>query len=156
MIFWKRPFSPHFLFWGKYELIEIFNMKISFIDQLTLLKILPGMIIWVELWKPEWGSKVKRDLCKKCSKIFAQFYLNIIKILYIYFYCQSCCCSVTQWCLTRCNPMDCSMPGFPVLSMIIWFKVRKVKNKILKDVCTLMFIVVLYIPYISILSIQNF
>ena len=45
MIFWKRPFSPHFLFWGKYELIEIFNMKISFIDQLTLLKILPGMII---------------------------------------------------------------------------------------------------------------
>ena len=25
------------------------------------------------------------------------------------------CCSVTQLCLTLCNPMDCSMPGFPVL-----------------------------------------
>ena len=25
------------------------------------------------------------------------------------------CCSVTQSCLTRCNTMDCSMPGFPVL-----------------------------------------
>ena len=26
-----------------------------------------------------------------------------------------CCCSVTQSCPTLCNPMDCSMPGFPVL-----------------------------------------
>ena len=25
------------------------------------------------------------------------------------------CCSVTQSCPTLCNPMDCSMPGFPVL-----------------------------------------
>ena len=24
------------------------------------------------------------------------------------------CCSVTHLCLTLCNPMDCSMPGFPV------------------------------------------
>ena len=26
-----------------------------------------------------------------------------------------CCCSVAQLCPTLCNPMDCSMPGFPVL-----------------------------------------
>ena len=25
------------------------------------------------------------------------------------------CCSVTQSCQTLCDPMDCSMPGFPVL-----------------------------------------
>ena len=25
------------------------------------------------------------------------------------------CCSVTKLCPTLCNPMDCSMPGFPVL-----------------------------------------
>ena len=25
-----------------------------------------------------------------------------------------CCCSVAQLCLTLCEPMDCSMPGFPV------------------------------------------
>ena len=25
-----------------------------------------------------------------------------------------CCCSVTQLCLTLCDPMDCSMPGLPV------------------------------------------
>ena len=24
------------------------------------------------------------------------------------------CCSVTQLCLTPCNPVDCSTPGFPV------------------------------------------
>ena len=26
----------------------------------------------------------------------------------------SCWCSVAQWCLTLCDPMDCSTPGFPV------------------------------------------
>ena len=28
---------------------------------------------------------------------------------------QSCCCSVAESCLTLCDPMDCSTPGFPVL-----------------------------------------
>ena len=27
----------------------------------------------------------------------------------------TCCCSVIRLCLTFCNPMDCSTPGFPVL-----------------------------------------
>ena len=27
----------------------------------------------------------------------------------------SCCCSVTQQCLSLCDPMDCSLPDFPVL-----------------------------------------
>ena len=27
----------------------------------------------------------------------------------------NCWCSITKSCLTLCNPMDCSMPGFPVL-----------------------------------------
>ena len=27
----------------------------------------------------------------------------------------SCCCSVAQSCLTLCDPLDCSMPGLPVL-----------------------------------------
>ena len=26
-----------------------------------------------------------------------------------------CCCSVAKSCLSLCNPMDCTMPGFPVL-----------------------------------------
>ena len=28
---------------------------------------------------------------------------------------QICCCSVAKLCLTLCDPMHCSMPGFPVL-----------------------------------------
>ena len=28
---------------------------------------------------------------------------------------QGCCCSVAKLCPVLCNPMDCSMPGFPVL-----------------------------------------
>ena len=31
---------------------------------------------------------------------------------FIYF---SCCCSIAQSYPTLCNPMDCSMPGFPIL-----------------------------------------
>ena len=40
------------------------------------------------------------------------FSLNLFFLVSDFFY--SCCCSVTQ-CLTLCNPMDCSTPGFPVL-----------------------------------------
>ena len=29
-----------------------------------------------------------------------------------------CCCSVTKSCLTLCEPMDCSTPGFPVLHYV--------------------------------------
>ena len=40
-------------------------------------------------------------------------YIFILLTVQHYFCC--CCCSVTQLCLTLCNSMDCSMPGFPVL-----------------------------------------
>ena len=33
----------------------------------------------------------------------------------------SCCCSVTQSCLTLCSPMDCSTPGFPILHHLLEF-----------------------------------
>ena len=32
-----------------------------------------------------------------------------------------CCCSVSKSCLTLCNPMDCDMPGFPVLHYFLEF-----------------------------------
>ena len=32
-----------------------------------------------------------------------------------------CCCSVTKSCLTLCDLMDCSMPGFPVLHCLLEF-----------------------------------
>ena len=30
-----------------------------------------------------------------------------------------CCCSVAYLCLTLCDPMDCSTPGFPVLRSLL-------------------------------------
>ena len=33
----------------------------------------------------------------------------------------SLCCSVAKLCLTFCNPMDCSTPGFPVLHYLLEF-----------------------------------
>ena len=32
-----------------------------------------------------------------------------------------CCCSVTQLCLTLCDAIDCSMPGFPVHHYLLEF-----------------------------------
>ena len=32
-----------------------------------------------------------------------------------------CCCSVAKLCLTLCDPMDCSIPGFPVLHCLLEF-----------------------------------
>ena len=32
-----------------------------------------------------------------------------------------CCCSVLKLCLALCDPMDCSMPGFPVLHYLLRF-----------------------------------
>ena len=34
---------------------------------------------------------------------------------------SGCCCSVAQWCLTLCDPMDCSTPGFPVHHQLLEF-----------------------------------
>ena len=32
-----------------------------------------------------------------------------------------CCCSAAQLCPTLCAPMDCSVPGFPVLHYLLEF-----------------------------------
>ena len=37
------------------------------------------------------------------------------KSIYMILFLICCCCSVAKLCLTLCDPMDCSTPGFPVL-----------------------------------------
>ena len=53
-----------------------------------------------------------------------------------------CFCSVTQLCLTLCNPMDCSMPGFPILhhlqSMLKLISIESVSGAI-QPSCPLFF-----------------
>ena len=50
-------------------------------------------------------------------KILVIIYLSVYIISFnIYYICiKFCCCSFAPSCLTLCNPMDCSMPGLPVL-----------------------------------------
>ena len=43
---------------------------------------------------------------------------NILKKNHSFWY-VVCYCSVTQLCLTLCNPMDCSTPGFPVFHQLL-------------------------------------
>ena len=44
-----------------------------------------------------------------CQCAESQWFSNVKPISYC-----CCCCSVAKLCLILCNPMDCSMPGFPV------------------------------------------
>ena len=50
-----------------------------------------------------------------CIKVYS-FYLLQWNYLY-----HNCCCSVTKSCLTLCDPMNCSTPGFPVLRYLLEF-----------------------------------
>ena len=82
-----------------------------------------------------WGTQ--NDLRKHCTalKIFMKSHndqkytyeivvsrekknniLNCMKLCpHLTNFCICCCCSVTKSCPTLCDPMDCSMPGLPVL-----------------------------------------
>ena len=44
---------------------------------------------------------------KNLSKVFFKPHIDI------------CCYTVTQTCLILCDPMDCSMPGFPVYHQLL-------------------------------------
>ena len=47
---------------------------------------------------------------------YCGFYNNVSESgHFLYFTIFGCCCSTTKSCPTLCNPMDCRMPGFPVL-----------------------------------------
>ena len=41
--------------------------------------------------------------------------ITLVMQLCFTFCCWCCCCSVAKSCPTLCNPMDCSVPAFPVL-----------------------------------------
>ena len=43
----------------------------------------------------------------------------VILISHFILFCPICCCSVAQLCPILCNPMNCSLPGFPVLHRLL-------------------------------------
>ena len=86
-------------------------------------------IKWAPLWKslhfqPEESSllvfhqSLKKFLCsphKSQESLRPCFLLHKMFILESLLLQNLCHCSVTKSCLTLCDPIDCSMPGFPVL-----------------------------------------
>ena len=81
---------------------------------LIIFKVLMTYLMWCEeqkIWKFGQGkhqnslSHMKISFQQKNIKLLL---LNSFKLWWF-------CCSVSQWCPTLCNPMDCNMPAFPVL-----------------------------------------
>ena len=58
-----------------------------------------------ERWAEKWGTGLWIQNHQICG----------------YSWVACCCCLVTKSCLTLCDPMSCSMPGFPVLHSLLQF-----------------------------------
>ena len=52
------------------------------------------------------------------NSAFKSIYFPVMHLKALSFITHPCYCSVTRLCLTLCNPMDCSTPGFLVLHQI--------------------------------------
>ena len=46
---------------------------------------------------------------------------------------QICCCSITKLCQIRCDPMDCSMPGFPAFHHWSLLKFMSIESVMLSN-----------------------
>ena len=113
-MFWggilKPPFSPEFL-----QLKEV-DRKVKSVDKIVLRSL---KFFSLHLPVSSWirGNKHTYNLVysnvKDTQEIFIQFAYS--KMFNTY------CCSVSKLCLTLCNPMDCSSPGFPALHCLLEF-----------------------------------
>ena len=72
--------------------------------------------IFLAVKKKNWYCRIPTFKLKFISKIALILWIkNTFKIRIVH------CCSVTKSGLTFCSPMDCSMPGFPVLHCLLEF-----------------------------------
>ena len=121
----QSSFSP-LLTWGVILLAqEIVKMKYYKVGMRWKLTPLPG-------WHIQHSEKKKKDSCLSRQHFFllcnwvsnasprgergadAWILSHVLELLWWI----PCCCSVTS-CPTRCKPMDCSTPGFPVLHCLL-------------------------------------
>ena len=71
-----------------------------------------------QFWEPSFTFEGQRLLMALI------FFVYLYGRRYFHFtvWCPSflnCCCSISWLCLTLCDPMDCGMPGFPVLHCLL-------------------------------------
>ena len=107
-------------------------------------KVLPSEEHRRHRWRFPWAHQGKQSMERRWSS-------NSLGIVHEMSDCEhsavlgGCCCSVTQSCLTLCNPMDCSTPGFPVLhylpefaqTLICWVHSPLTCSQIFTSICQL-------------------
>ena len=81
---------------------EMFCMSVRFIWSIVFKFTVSSLILWVIYLFLRVGYQRSQ---LSTVLLFTSYFTSV-------FCC--CCCSVAQSCLTLCNPMDCSTPGFPV------------------------------------------
>ena len=97
---------------------------LSFFDFYKLKEMALVMLI---SWKPEKSAvpKIVPSIPQLLKKIGGKIFSNVIiyfKILFFFFLNKGGgCCLVTQSYPTLCDPMNCSLPGFPVLHYLLEF-----------------------------------
>ena len=91
-----------------------------------LLQTYRGQDICLDMWDPV-ASTVCRIVQPEVSfehsskKGSGKHFVFNVEMLRRTLWATSCCCSVTQSCLTLSDPMDCSTPGFPVRHHLLEF-----------------------------------
>ena len=76
----------------------------------------------ISFWFSFFNRYIFNSLCEFWQIVFFKrldYFIWVFKFVCITVF--FCCCSVTQSCLTLCDLMDCSTPGFPVLHHLLEF-----------------------------------
>ena len=86
------------------EVIQLFALSVYHTLSARLFYICPVNLHWGKLIRK--SEQAQRHVNRETLKCH---------------YCCYCYCSVAKSCLTLCDPMDCSKPGFPVLHYLLEF-----------------------------------
>ena len=74
-----------------------------------------SVIMWGRAEALDWIIRKNKALFVKSCDLF------LVQKFSARLLCCHCCCSVTKSCPALCKPMDCSVPGFPVLHYLLQF-----------------------------------
>ena len=80
---------------------------------------------WKTVTLLKWSSDTISTNYKLCLKwcnmlmVVFGFVVSSVRELWVSHTRWHSCCSVAQWCLTLCDPVDCSTPGLPVLHHLL-------------------------------------
>ena len=72
-----------------------------------------------EIWKTKHIEKTVWYVCSQVMQLRIKHRFQKKKKNIDFSYQIDCCCSVTKSCPTLCDPMNCSIPGFPVLHCLL-------------------------------------